>query len=64
MMEEFILRKYTPIPNMGYIGGLITEYAKLKDEQGALGVEEILKQVEKDMNSALEKMKQIPVDTV
>lgn len=58
------MKNYSHIPNMGYIQGLITEYARLKNEQGAKGVSEILSQVEKDMTNALEKLKKLPVDPV
>ena len=53
---------YPNIPNYNSILEYITEYAKLKDEYGSHGVQDVLKDLEKSMKDLLEKLKELPID--
>lgn len=53
---------YSNKPNFNYLGGMITEYARLADEYKAKGVQELIDKVTNDMNECIEKLKNLEPD--
>jgi len=54
--------KYPQIPNYHVLIHHLIEYAKLRCEYGAQGVENILVEVEESLKSAISRMNELPID--
>lgn len=53
---------YPKLSNINKITDYISEYSKLMHEYGAEGIDSVLKDVEKDLLSGLDRIKKLPVD--
>ncbi|MFC1479625.1 ADP-ribosylglycohydrolase family protein, partial [Planctomycetota bacterium] len=54
--------KYPRIPDFSSLAEQLSLYAQLKAEYGSEGIEPVLKEAEKELKSALSKLKKLPVD--
>lgn len=53
---------YPEIPDFAFYANLLTEYSRLKHENGSQGVSEALSAAEKSIKAALENLKNLPED--
>ncbi|SFP94708.1 hypothetical protein [Caldicoprobacter faecalis] len=54
--------EYPQIPNYHVLIDYLIEYAKLRCEYGAQGVESILKEVEESLKNAIFRINELPID--
>jgi ADP-ribosylglycohydrolase len=55
-------RQYDKHPNYGHLTSVFTEYARLKNEYGSKGVDEIILSVEKSLKNGIDQLEKLPVD--
>ena len=62
MRKVAITMSYLKMPDLGRLSGLLIEYAQLKSEYGAAGIEQVLAEAEQALKDARARMEALPED--